>query len=440
MNVANILAAAGVLVTLLVAVIAATRWLVERSVKQSLTVQDLQQKLAREQQIRDRTDAKVKQLEQVVRRGAPTTADQLKLTIDDELFDIMTEVSATESSILVPEPIEGADHLIFLSCHTLAEKNPMFTRVPFTDTRAGEVYVDGKPQITVLPRPSLVDRKSGHTTTNMLTVPLHSHGRRIGVAQFLNKENDETFTDGDKLLVVERVRSVAARVAEFIEDRRNFDDAGLFSVAKHTECTVMLCDLSNSTEVFDRLRSDLAIRCIDEYMQRQCDIAIRYGGIIEAYIGDGVMFRFLKASEAAGHPATDYALRAVKAALEMQDDFADLKQSWLEVEGYPLNNIFNRIGIAAGPVWEGLIGHSSRQDRGIFGQVINRAANICNSASRGRNVVLTDGAIHDKLDEHVPIVKAGPETTTPKRGTMIAPIYELRLDTVARQSGRLMSI
>src|SRR5947207_12809977 len=83
--------------------------------------------------------------------------------------------------------------------------------------------------------------------------------------------------------------------------------------------TVLFCDVTRSTELGERLDPEALRALLARYFERMKAIVERHGGSVEKFIGDAVMAVF-------GVPALheDDALRAVRSAVEMRDEFPDL--------------------------------------------------------------------------------------------------------------------
>jgi signal transduction histidine kinase len=139
-------------------------------------------------------------------------------------------VDATAGSIALYRA--GDNKLVYQ--YSVGPKANEFTgfEMKATDGVAGAVFQSGEPLITNRPRETTahradVDRKTGFTTENMVTVPLkYQAGSPIGVMQILNKQHGE-FNTGD-LAVLEIVASIAAAA---IENAQLHRDAQLAAVA-----------------------------------------------------------------------------------------------------------------------------------------------------------------------------------------------------------------
>jgi adenylate cyclase len=160
---------------------------------------------------------------------------------------------------------------------------------------------------------------------------------------------------------------------------------------------VLFCDLSASSTMYNTLSSAEIVDVINEYLERQADIILRYGGAIDKYLGDGAMFVF-NPRRSGGE--LDHVARAVDAAVDMQRDFEILKRSWAEL-GMPLGALFNRIGMAAGPLLSPIMGHPQFQQVTVFGDTVARANHLCETAPRNRNIIIVDEDVRSHTGQRI---------------------------------------
>src|SRR3954463_4158756 len=127
--------------------------------------------------------------------------------------------------------------------------------------------------------------------------------------------------------------------------------------------TILFCDLKGSTSLGERLDSESLREPMARYFDAMSVAITRHGGTIEKYIGDAVMAVF-------GLPRVheDDALRAVRAAREMQEALAGLNEGLQRTYGITLEN---RTGVHTGEV---VAGDSSTGQRLVTGDPVNTAA------------------------------------------------------------------
>ncbi len=131
---------------------------------------------------------------------------------------------------------------------------------------------------------------------------------------------------------------------------------------KKIDATVLFADIRNFTTLSERLSPDAIVKILNEYFTVVADEIFKYKGMVDKYMGDGIMAVF-------GAPVSyhDHALRAVKAALEMKDRVKEIQ------EKYPIKI---GIGINSGLMVCGNIGSHKRMDYTVIGDNVNLAARI----------------------------------------------------------------
>ena len=129
--------------------------------------------------------------------------------------------------------------------------------------------------------------------------------------------------------------------------------------------SIVFCDLKGSTDLGERLDSESLREMLVLYFEEMRTILERHGGMVEKYIGDAVMAVF-------GLPKLheDDALRAVRAAVEMQDALHSLNDDLERRWGLRLAN---RTGVNTGEV---VAGDVSLGQRLVTGDAVNVAARL----------------------------------------------------------------
>jgi len=137
------------------------------------------------------------------------------------------------------------------------------------------------------------------------------------------------------------------------------------------QLTVCFTDLSGFTALMDRLPEESITRVLNEYLNAMADIAIRHGGTVDKFMGDGVMVFF-------GDPQTngprEDAIACVKMALEMRGCLAGLVRRW-RTEGLD-NQLQIRVGIHSGYCAVGNFGSENRMDYTAVGGAVNIASRL----------------------------------------------------------------
>jgi class 3 adenylate cyclase len=363
------------------------------------------------------TDAKLNSLQQdMVNLKLGKTNAFLKYEIDTTLLQATQALGVTESSISLPSPPPNASWFVFLSANGPAAANLRLAKVKIDDGIGGRVFTTGTLHNTKNAHgdPHFfpgIDKKGEHETRAMLTVPLNHNGKTVGVAQFLNKPAG--FSESDEVRATEFAGLLAGKVATFAGDPENFELLGLAGLVDDKEATIAFCDLTSFSPLLDQMNTPSAVDCLNEYLAQQCDVAMRHGGTVEKYLGDGAMLRFLPAPGL----EQDTVVHVVEVALEMQDVFERLKDNWLS-SALPVRDIYSRIGISCGIVHEAKIGHPQFRELTVIGKAVNEASALCEAARRDGHVISVPGHLVGRLSDRFALAAA------PAEGSRLSP-YEV---------------
>jgi class 3 adenylate cyclase/tetratricopeptide (TPR) repeat protein len=136
--------------------------------------------------------------------------------------------------------------------------------------------------------------------------------------------------------------------------------------------TIVFSDVTGSTSLGERLDPEALRRVMGRYFDRMAELIEGHGGTVEKFIGDAVMAVF-------GVPRLheDDAVRAIRAAAEMQRAIDDLNAELLREHGV---GIAARIGVNTGEV---VAGDPAAGQRLVTGDAVNVAARLEQSASPG---------------------------------------------------------
>lgn len=330
--------------------------------------------------------------------AALSNGQTLQQEIESSLGHLMRRLGATESSVLVRDPDPDSEYLFFLALHGRAAGQLRKILVG-RDSIAGKALRGGEPLRVANPydNPDFsarVDKRANHVTREMLTIPLVVDQIPVGVAQFLNRADGRNFSEQDEVMAVAESGRIALKVAEFVRAEENYVQVGLYSPPSPSPAAIMFCDLSASSSLFDVLHESGAITCINDYLSQVADIVLNEGGVIDQYLGDGAMFLFTQ--DASADP-TVVARRAAEAAVASVEAFQVIKQSWL-ASRLEVKPVFSRIGLAYGNYRETLIGPARHRKRVVLGSGVHRAADLCETSSRKKNVILIDERMASLLD------------------------------------------
>ena len=136
--------------------------------------------------------------------------------------------------------------------------------------------------------------------------------------------------------------------------------------------TLVFCDLSGSTSMGERVDAETVRSLMLSYFHEMRGALERHGGTVEKFVGDAVLAVF-------GVPEAheDDALRACRAALEMQARLASLNEDFERRFG---TRIALRIGVNTGEV---VAGDASDRETFVTGDPVNVAARLEQAAGPG---------------------------------------------------------
>ncbi|WP_338077330.1 adenylate/guanylate cyclase domain-containing protein [Bradyrhizobium quebecense] len=180
----------------------------------------------------------------------------------------------------------------------------------------------------------------------------------------------------EQLRTNQRVREtfgkyVDPRVVEGLIERPNLTAAE----GQRRVMTVLFCDLRGFTSLGEGMTPQGLVKVMNRYLSIMSEPIRTNRGIIDKYIGDGIMAYW-------GPPFVDdadHALFACLAAVEMIDRIATLRREipeLLGVLGTPMETCDLRIGIATGEALVGSIGSDVMMSYTVMGDVVNFASRL----------------------------------------------------------------
>jgi adenylate cyclase len=169
--------------------------------------------------------------------------------------------------------------------------------------------------------------------------------------------------------------------------------------------TVLVSDVRGFTALSATMESNDVVRMLNEMFSTLTPIIFRQQGIVDKYIGDGLLAVF-------GSPDPDpqQGEHAIRAAWEMQAAMRDLARR-RQQRGLAACEI--GIGIHCGTVVHGFIGSPERMEYTVIGDTVNRAARHCDGASRGR--ILISRTVYERVFKLVEVTPTSIKTKHPDR-------------------------
>ena len=153
------------------------------------------------------------------------------------------------------------------------------------------------------------------------------------------------------------------------------------------DMTVLFSDIENFTRISEKVSPEYLVQILNEYLNMMTAIIFANGGTLDKYEGDAIL-----AFWGAPIPQTDHALRACRAAIEMQHSLDGLRSLWMK-EGKPQFHV--RIGINTGEMIVGNMGGTSRFDYTVIGDSVNLGSRL-EGANRGygTGIMMSDHTFH----------------------------------------------
>ncbi len=272
------------------------------------------------------------------------------------------------------------------------------------------------------------DRQTGFRTRTLLTVPLITKGEVVGVIQVANKigpgQAPASFTTSDQHLLesfaaqaavslenarlLEATKKMADDLRDALEAERNLTiekaKMGAYiprnvldNISKNREqklalggktvtATMLFSDIKGFTALSERLDPQEIVGFLNIYMTAMCNIIEAENGIVDKFIGDGIMAIFTPdgAQDSAKDGGEHHAVAAVRAGIRMQQ-----KLEAMRLSDPTIRHLQMRIGINTGEVVAGNIGSETRMDYTVIGDNVNVASRI-ESACRPDGVLVSE--------------------------------------------------
>ena len=160
--------------------------------------------------------------------------------------------------------------------------------------------------------------------------------------------------------------------------------------------TILFSDIRGFTSLSETLEPQEVVGQLNEYLSAMTSIIFTGHGIIDKFVGDGIMVYF-------GAPVypEEHALRAVNVAIEMQRGIEVLRAKWRS-EGRP--DIRIGIGVNTGAVVMGNIGSSQYMDFTLIGDAVNLSSRLCTVASAGE-ILISESTLRE-VEGRVEVAKS----------------------------------
>ncbi len=247
------------------------------------------------------------------------------------------------------------------------------------------------------------DSQSGFVSLNTIALPVRWQGKQVGVFQAFNKRlaaNDgidlNGFSPQDEKVLTDAIRDqnpsgLASATYRFQASPTVFDFLGLRGESILENTVIMHVDLTCSSSLFSDVALQEAAQMLRVFSEYIHDEMVPYSGVVERFMGDGVLIRFHYIDFDSSDPATNPVVRAVYAAERLLQSFDNFKSSfWRDLTGEASKAIKLRVAIALGPVTSINMGSPQNAAPTVIGPCVNLSAKMVTNAPRNRNVALVD--------------------------------------------------
>ena len=187
-------------------------------------------------------------------------------------------------------------------------------------------------------------------------------------------------------------------LARLVSLRRNNEDRGPGLMAGPDiptpvvwTASIMFTDLRGFTRLTERFSQDPAglLEVLNAHLKKVIRSITICGGVIEKFVGDGVMATF-----GASDFQPDHVDRAMAAAIGLVGANEALNRRCAGAWGFRLEV---GVGVASGPVVIGAVGSADRSELGVLGDAVNVAARLVMHAGPGE-VLMTGTVYHAVAD------------------------------------------
>ncbi len=175
-----------------------------------------------------------------------------------------------------------------------------------------------------------------------------------------------------------------------------------FRTGERREVTVLFSDIRNFTPIAATLPPYEVVALLSSYFTRMTEIVRLYGGVVDKFLGDGMMVLFGVLPD-----QSDHAQRAVLCAWQMVEELETVNWEWERVTGSPLRI---GIGINTGSAILGEIGSEWRKELTALGANVNLAQRLEQLTKEVGTAILISESTYECVAELVTAEPVGPLT------------------------------
>lgn len=147
---------------------------------------------------------------------------------------------------------------------------------------------------------------------------------------------------------------------------KQLSSSGVTNITLGNSCerkmTIMFCDIRGFTSLSESMSPAANFRFINRYLNQIAPVINKHGGIIDKYMGDGIMALFPNNAD-----------EALIAAIEMLESLAEYNKKLLQKK-LPILDV--GVGLHTGNTMLGTVGTPSRMDATVISDTVNAAARV----------------------------------------------------------------
>lgn len=193
----------------------------------------------------------------------------------------------------------------------------------------------------------------------------------------------------------QRIEQIFAKFVprEVIHDLLDHSDDAELQLGEKRHLAILFSDIRSFTVISENNSAENIVDLLNRYFDRMSQAIRAQGGFIDKFIGDAILAVF-------GAPVSykDNALRAVKAALAMEDALADVDTQGLKL---PEGGFNIGIGVHEGPVIVGNIGSRDKFDYTVIGDNVNLASRLEGLTKHYRQRIMVSDVLAQSLGDEL---------------------------------------